>query len=171
MLSQQRQTQDEGWPYMGRTEPTDTSEKNPKHWPAVWVGAYNFTLLLLFIFGAVTQVSWEGFGFLPLLALTLPLSCLFMWLIERVGVSGLGHWGSGLTGTLLLTFSICNEFSGLTNSSILYVLLRGRQRKTGESEAWKRQGETGNLHELDSVESLPNNQQFGSKVRTAFLVS
>ena len=42
--------------------------------PAFYVALYNVFLLLLFVLGMMTQISLEGWGFVPLIALTLPFS-------------------------------------------------------------------------------------------------
>src|ERR1035438_1105866 len=64
---------------------------NEKPWPAIFVGLYNILLLLLFIFGMLTQISSEGFGFLPVLALTLPWSWLIGWVFNQTGVRSEEH--------------------------------------------------------------------------------
>jgi len=104
-------------------------------WPALFVGLYNILLLLLFLLGMTTQRSLEGFGFLPLLALTLPWSRLLEWLFDYAGISNLG--GNGLAGTLLMNFVTYNVLAGPANSCILYFLLKRRQRKASEDEVWE----------------------------------
>lgn len=111
--------------------------KDEKPWPAFFVGLYNIVLLLLYLFGMLTQVSSEGFGFFPLLTLTLPWSRLIEWLFDQTGVSDLGFWGNGLGGTLFINFITYNVLAGPANSCILYFLLKRRQRKVAENEAWE----------------------------------
>ncbi|MFZ0731013.1 MAG: hypothetical protein WAM79_01690 [Candidatus Sulfotelmatobacter sp.] len=111
--------------------------KDEKPWPEFFVGLYNIVLLLLYLFGMATQVSSEGFGFVPLLALTLPWSRLIEWLFDQTGVSGLGFWGSGLSGTFFINFITYNVLAGSANSFILYFLLKRRRRKVAEDEAWE----------------------------------
>lgn len=111
--------------------------KAEKPWPALFVGLYNILLLLLFLFGMMTQVTSEGFGFLPLLALTLPWSRLLEWLFDYMGISDLSLWGNGFAGTLLINFITYNVLAGPANSCIIYFLLKRRQRKVAEDEAWE----------------------------------
>ena len=112
-----------------------------KPWPVFFVGLYNILLLLLFLLGIVTQVSSEGFGFLPLLALTLPWSGLGMWLlISFTGLSEHNFSGSGFDPTLLVNFIIFNVLAGPANSYILYSLLKRRQRKRAEEKAAMQSG-------------------------------
>ena len=105
--------------------------KKPKPWAVIFVGIYNILLLLLYAFGDLTQVTSEGFGFLPLMGLTLPLSL-----------------GSGLAGrymdampadpfavTLLFPFLYLNVLCGAANSWALYLLVRRWQRSREEGNA------------------------------------
>jgi hypothetical protein len=109
--------------------------KDEKPWSEFFVGLYNIVLLLLYLFGMATQVSLEGFGFLPLLTLTLPWSRLIEWLFDQTGVSDLGIWGNGLGGTLFINFITYNVLAGSANSCILYFLLKRRQKKQAEQRA------------------------------------
>jgi len=105
-------------------------------WPAIVAGLYNILLLILYLFGMRTQISWEGFGFLPLLALTLPWSRLIEWLFEYTGIYDLSFWGTGFVGTLLIYFITYYVLAGSVNSFIIYYLLKRRHRKVAEDEAW-----------------------------------
>jgi hypothetical protein len=112
--------------------------KDEKPWPVFFVGLYNIVLLLLYQFGMMTQVGWEGFGFFPLLVLTLPWSGLTMWLLaNHTGLLDHNYAGSSYDPTLLANFIIFNVLSGPANSCILYFLLKRRQRKVAEDEAWE----------------------------------
>ena len=105
--------------------------------PALWVAAYNAVLLLLFIFGAITQVSWEGFGFIPLFALTLPWSWLLTWLLSHTQIDNLAAWGSGLSATLLINFVLFNLASAAVNSYLFYILLKWVRKRADEIEQWE----------------------------------
>ena len=99
-------------------------QKKHKPWPVVVVGAYNVLLLLLYVFGDLTQITSEGFGFLPLMALTLPLSFCAGVLgrcMDFIPVSP-------FTMTLLFPFVFLNVLCGASNSCVLYLLLRRWQR-------------------------------------------
>jgi hypothetical protein len=111
--------------------------KNVRPWPAFFVGIYNIVLLLLFLFGMLTQVTWEGFSFFPLMALTAPWSWLLIWLSVRAGLLDTGIVGTGLAGSFLWIFISCNILAASANSGILYFLLKRRQRKLAEDEAWE----------------------------------
>ena len=111
--------------------------KDEKRWPLIFVGLYNILMLLLYLLGMMTQVSSEGFGFLPLLTLTLPWSRLIEWVFDYTGISNLRVWGSGFAGTLLINFVTYNVLAGPANSYILYFLLKRRRRKMTEDEAWE----------------------------------
>jgi uncharacterized membrane protein HdeD (DUF308 family) len=111
--------------------------QDERRWPAFFVGLYNILLLLLYLLGMMTQANSEGFGFLPLLALTLPWSRLIEWTFDYTGIYDLCIWGSGFAGTLLINFTTYNVLAGPANSIILYYLLRRRQRKVAEDEAWE----------------------------------
>jgi len=111
--------------------------KSQGPWPAFFVGIYNIVLLLLFLFGMLTQESSEGFFFIPLLALTTPWSWILIWLSNRSGLIDTGLVGTGLEGTFLWFFIFCNILAASANSGILYFLLRRRQRKLAEDEAWE----------------------------------
>lgn len=113
------------------------AQERKRQWHAILVGTYNIVLLLLFLFGMLTQVSWEGFGFFPLFALTTPWSWLLIWLSVRTGFLDTGIVGTGLAGTFLWVFVSCNVLAGSANSVILYLLLRRRQKKLAEDEAWE----------------------------------
>ena len=96
-----------------------------KPWPAICVGIYNLVLLLLYLLGTVTQISSEGFGFFPLIALTMPWSWLAAWLLSNcTGLVNHNFSGGEWDATLVTNFLICNVFGGLANSFILYFLLR-----------------------------------------------
>jgi hypothetical protein len=104
--------------------------KDEKPWPAICVGLYNVLLLLLYLLGMVTQASSEGFGFLPLLVLTLPWSGLAVWwFASQSGLSDHNFAGSGFDPTLLINFVIFNVLAGPANSCLLYFLLKRRQRR------------------------------------------
>jgi hypothetical protein len=79
-----------------------------KPWPAICVGTYIILLLVLFLFGVMTQVSSEGFGFLPLLALATPWSWILVWLFIQIEVHHSNFLGTGLEGTFLGIFIACN---------------------------------------------------------------
>jgi hypothetical protein len=105
--------------------------KKNKPWSVIFVGTYNVLLLLLYVFGDLTQVTFEGFGFLPLMALTLPLS-FFSGVV--------GRWvdfipGDPFTVTLLFPFVFLNVLCGATNSCVLFLLLRRWQRKRHRENA------------------------------------
>lgn len=105
------------------------SDKKTGH-PMVWVTIYMCALLLLFFLGVIeNRVDSEGMGFFPLLILTTPWSWLLMGLWDAP------LFGSSLVGRHLAIFLTCNVISGALNSSVLYLLLRWRQRKAaGESK-------------------------------------
>lgn len=112
--------------------------KNERPWPSIIVGIYNIVLLFLFLFGMVTQVRSEGFGFVPLLVLTLPWGALAMWLLASVvGLSSHNFAGSGYDPTLVINFVVFNLLAGPANSFILYFVLKRRQKKAAEDEAWE----------------------------------
>jgi hypothetical protein len=111
--------------------------KGEKPWPLFFVGLYNIVLLLLYLFGMMTQVSWEGLGFFPLFALTSPWSWLIGWISDRTGTLDSSFLGSGLEGTFLGIFLACNVLAASANSCILYFLFKRRQRKLAEDEAWE----------------------------------
>jgi hypothetical protein len=105
--------------------------KDEKPWPVFFVGLYNIVLLLLFLLGAMTQINLEGWGFLPLIGLTLPWSlCMGILapLIDHVlGVGANFRFpGSSFEATLLIHFIFFNVLCGSVNSCILYALLRRR---------------------------------------------
>ena len=109
-----------------------------KPWPTFFVGIYNILLLLLYLLGMMSQVSSEGFGFLPLMALTLPWSGLAMWwFASHSGLSDHNFSASSFDPTLLINFLIFNVLAGPANSYILYFLLKRRQKKVAEDEAWE----------------------------------
>ncbi len=113
--------------------------KGAKPWPAFFVGLYNIVLMLLYLFGMMTDVSSDGFGFFPLLFLTLPWSGLAAWfLANHTGLAHHNFAGSGFDPTLLINFIVFNVVAGPANSCILYFLLKRRQRKLAEDEAWGR---------------------------------
>jgi hypothetical protein len=113
------------------------TQERKKFWPAILVGIYNALLLLLFLFGVLTQVRWEGFGFVPLFVFTTPWSWLIVWFSISSGFVDNGLAGTGLPGTFLWTFINCNILAASANSAILYLLLRRRERKSVEDEAWE----------------------------------
>ena len=119
--------------------------KELKPWPAIFVGLYNILLLLLYLLGMTTQISWEGFGFLPLLALTLPWSWLLEWLISSFAGAGPLHSfsGSSFEATLFINFVICNAMAGSANSLMLYFLLKRRQTKRERAKAAVQVGDPG----------------------------
>jgi hypothetical protein len=105
--------------------------KEHKPWPAIVVGIYNILLLLLYVFGDLTQVTSEGFGFLPLMALTLPLSFC---------TGSVGRWvnsflGAPFTVTLVFPFVFLNVLCGATNSCVLILLLRRWQGRRDRENA------------------------------------
>jgi len=108
-----------------------------KPWPAFFVGIYNILLLLLFIFGMMTQVTWEGFGFFPLMALTTPWSWLLNWLLIHSALTDISIFGRGLPDTFFDIFIIHNVLAASANSCILYFLLKRRQRKLAGVETWE----------------------------------
>lgn len=112
--------------------------KDEKQWPALFVGIYNILLLLLFIFGMMTQESSEGFGFLPLVALTLPWSWLLGWSLTRLGLADISLFGGGLADTFFGILMIHNVLAASANSVLLYFILKRRQKKRAEDEAWER---------------------------------
>lgn len=104
-----------------------------RSWPAIYVGLYNIVLLLLYLLGAMTQIRLEGWGFLPLIGLTLPWSLcmgIFAPLIDHVLGAGANFRfsGSSFEATLLIHFIFFNVLCGSLNSCILYALLRRRWR-------------------------------------------
>jgi hypothetical protein len=109
-----------------------------KPWPAICVGIYNIALLVLYLFGMMTQVSSEGFGFLPLFALATPWSWLLVWFFVQIEVHYSSFLGTGLEGTSLSIFIACNILAASANSTILYLLLKRREKKRDEDEAWER---------------------------------
>ena len=111
--------------------------KGVKPWPTFFVGIYNVVLLLLFLFGILTWESTEGFSIIPLMALTTPWSWLLIWLSDRTGFLDTGIVGTGLAGTFLWIFVSCNIVAASANSAVLYFLLRRRQKKLAEDEAWE----------------------------------
>jgi hypothetical protein len=112
--------------------------KGEKPWPVFFVGLYNILLLILFLFGMMTDVDSEGFGFIPLLLLTLPWGGLAIWfLANHTGLAHHNFAGIGFDPTLLINFIIFNVLAGPANSGILYFLLKRRQRKVAEDEAWE----------------------------------
>jgi hypothetical protein len=111
--------------------------KGARPWPAFFVAIYNIVLLLLFLFGVLTQVSWEGFGFFPLMVLTTPWSWPLIWLSNHSGLLDAGFFGTGLEGTFLWYFVCCDILAASANSAILYLLLKRRQKRLAEDEAWE----------------------------------
>jgi hypothetical protein len=104
-----------------------------RSWPAIYVGLYNIVLLLLYLLGAMTQIRFEGWGFLPLIGLTLPWSLCMGILapmidhVLRIGAS-FRFPGSSFEATLFIHFVFFNVLCGSVNSCILYALLRRRWR-------------------------------------------
>lgn len=111
--------------------------KDEKRWPVFCVGTYNILLLFLYLFGMFTQVSWEGFGFFPLIAFTLPWSWLLDSLFTHLGIAEINFFGGGLADTFFDIFLIHNVLAASANSCILYFLLKRRQKKHSEDEAWE----------------------------------
>jgi hypothetical protein len=111
--------------------------RDQKPWPAFFVGIYCVVLLLLFLFGIITQVESEGFGFLPLMALTTPWSWLIPWLLKCTNVLDSGSLGNNILAGQTLFYSAIFVLPGAANSCILYYLLKRSQKKTAEDEAWK----------------------------------
>jgi hypothetical protein len=85
----------------------------------------------------LTQKSSEGFGFLPLIAVTLPWSLLIDFSITYLDVGDVNFFGGGLADTFFRIFIIHNVLAGSANSVPLYVLLKRRQKKHAEDEAWE----------------------------------
>ena len=104
---------------------------------AIWIGAYNLILFLAFVFGALTQVSSEGFGFLPLFAFTLPWSWPVMFIFGHASIWNLRIWGTGLSGTLVIHFVALNLLCGTANSWVLYQVLRWREKRRAEIRDWE----------------------------------
>jgi hypothetical protein len=110
--------------------------KGQKPWPAFFVGIYSILMLLLFLFGMMTQVDSEGFGFLPLMVLTTPWSWIAGWLLKSTNAFSTGLLGGNLMGPIffnLVTFLV----PALANSCILYSLLKRREEKLVEDGAWE----------------------------------
>lgn len=108
--------------------------------PAIYVGIYNVILLLLFFLGMMTQIKLEGWGFVPLIVLTLPFSlCMgfFAPLMDHVLGTGANFRfpGSSFEATLLIHFVFFNVLCGAVNSCILYALLKRRWRRQGQEKA------------------------------------
>jgi hypothetical protein len=104
---------------------------------AKWVGVYNVVLLFLYFFGVSTQMSFEGFGFFPLMALTLPWSAPAIWFANHTDLFQVRSFLSGLDATFLSIFAMFNVFAGSINSCILYLLLKRRERKrAAEARYW-----------------------------------
>ena len=81
----------------------------------------------------MTQASWEGFGFLPLWALTLPWSGIAVWWFSsHSGLANHNFAGSGINPTFLINFIVFNLLAGSANSGILYVLLKRWKGKRAE---------------------------------------
>lgn len=108
-----------------------------KSWPTFIVGVYNVLLMFLFLFGMATQVSSEGFGFLPLIALTLPWSLPLDWLGTHFVATDINLFGGGLIDTFFSIFVVHNVLAAAANSCILYLLLKRREKKQAEDEAWE----------------------------------
>ncbi len=104
-------------------------DEKPHFSPAFWVGSYNVALLFLYFLGMFTQTRWEGFGFLPLVAFTLPTSLsagiLSSWAGGLIGSGASFRFpGSSLEATLLINFMLFNVAYGSINSCILYFTLK-----------------------------------------------
>lgn len=112
-------------------------QSGKRSWPTLFVGIYNILLLLLFLVGMMTEASWEGFGFLPLWALTLPWSGIAVWFSSHSGLADHNFAGSGFNPTYLINFIFFNLLAGPANSCILYLFLKRRQRRVAEDEAWE----------------------------------
>ncbi len=95
-----------------------------KPWPLIAVGLYNILLLLLYILGVLIQITAEGFGFLPLMAFTLPMS-LASGILGRL--MDFVH-GDAFVMTLLFPFLLLNVFCGAANSFGLYIVVRRWER-------------------------------------------
>ena len=111
--------------------------KSNKPWALFFVGIYNILLLLFYLFGMLTQVGWEGFGFLPLMALTLPWSLFLDWLFSHLAVLAMNLFGGGLADTFFSIFVIHNVLASSANSCILYFLIKRHQKRAAEDEAWE----------------------------------
>jgi hypothetical protein len=108
-----------------------------KPWPSFFVGIYNILLLLLFLFGMTTQRELEGFGFLPLMALTLPWSGLLDWVLTHSDIADKNLLGGGLADTFFCILIIHNVLAASANSFILYFFLKRRRKKQAEDDAWE----------------------------------
>lgn len=111
--------------------------KGKRPWPVISVAVYEILLLLAFLFGTLTQVSSEGFGYLPLLAITTPWSWLSLWLLSSISSIDRIFSGIGLSETFLINFFLFVGLCGSVNSCLLFLLLRQRQRKQEEDDAWE----------------------------------
>jgi hypothetical protein len=110
--------------------------KNKMPWPVFFVGIYNILLLFSYLFGIATQVGWEGFGSFPLLMLTTPWSWLVIWLLNSTGVFDSKSLANNVTVVILINLATF-ALSGAANSCILYFLLKRREKKLAEDEAWE----------------------------------
>jgi hypothetical protein len=110
--------------------------RGEKPWPAFFVGIYNVLLLLLLLFGVAMQVSSEGFGFLPLMVLTTPWSWILVWLAKNTEVLDSVLSWNNTAGALLYYFASLG-LPWVTNSCILYFLLKRHQKKAAEDAAWE----------------------------------
>ena len=113
------------------------TQERKKSWPAILIGIYNALLLLLFLVGAMTQVASEGYGFLPLFGLTSPWSWIIVWFCSKVDFLDSNFLEAGLGGTFVAIFLACNVLSGSANSCIFYFLLKHRQKKMADDQAWE----------------------------------
>jgi hypothetical protein len=89
----------------------------------------------MFAFGMFTQESSEGFGFLPLVGLTLPLSWFHGWSLSPFGSVHTDLFGGGLADTFFEDFIIHNVVAVSANSLPLYIILKLWQRRGAEDEA------------------------------------
>jgi hypothetical protein len=111
-----------------------SQDKRP--WPTLLVGAYDILLLLSVLFGIATQVRSEGFGFVPLLVLTMPWSWLAGWVVKSTGAWDSVFLAGNLAGRLLIDMTIF-VLPGAANSCILYFLIKRLQKQAAEDEAWE----------------------------------
>jgi hypothetical protein len=112
--------------------------RTEKPWPAFFVGIYSILLLLSYLFGVMTQVESEGFGFFPLLVLTTPWSWLVLWLLNSSGVLDAHFLDSSSYVVEMFLFAIgVYALPGAANSWILYLLLKRHQKKADEDAAWE----------------------------------
>jgi hypothetical protein len=105
-------------------------------WPKMFVGFYGILSLALYLFAVLTQVSSEGFGSFPLLALTSPWSWLAIWLLNSSSVLDAKTIGNSVPASILFNLMVF-ALPGASNSCILYLLMKRHQKKAAEDEAWE----------------------------------